>query len=205
MTPEHPPRQRAPQRPANRRRPFEAPPGEPPVLVDPRRWGALIGVAGGLVFVLAYAPALGTVAYVVAAVLAVGLAVLVLVGLYLRPASLGPLREPSRTALAVYGGCVVGELLLIALGSRLLTSFGQDGLRPALIATVVGLHFLPFAWAFGERVFVPLGSALVVLGVLGMISGAVVGTTSASFAAVLAGVTILAILARYAWGRTGRT
>lgn len=183
------------------RRPFRAPPGEPPVLVDPRRWGALIGVAGGLVFVLAYAPALGTAVHGVAAVVAVGLALLVLVGLHVRAASLGPLREPGRGALAVYGACVVGELAAIALGSRLLDSLGHAGLRPALIAAVVGLHFLPFAWAFGERHFLPLGAALVGLGVLGLVLGAAGVPRAADAAAVLAGLVMLVLLVRYAQGR----
>lgn len=183
---------------ASDRRLFRSPPGEPPVLVDPRRWGALIGVAGGLVFVLAYAPALGTPVHVVAAVVAVVLALLVLVGLYVRAASLGPLREPGRAALAVYGACVVGELVLIAVGSRLLAASGHEGLRPALIAAVVGLHFLPFAWAFGERHFLPLGGALVVLGVLGLVLGGVLGEVVASVAAVLSGLVMLALLVRYA-------
>ena len=187
------------------RRPFRAPPGEPPVLVDPRRWGASIGVAGGLVFVLAYAPALGPAVHVVAAVVAVVLALLVLVGLYVRAASLGPLREPGRTALAVYGACVVGELVLIAVGSRLLDHLGHAELRPALIAAVVGLHFLPFAWAFGEPHFLPLGTALLVLGVLGLAVGAAGVSRAADAAAVLAGLVMLGLLVRYARGRTVRT
>lgn len=90
---------------------------------------------------------------VAAVAVAVVLAVLALLALYVRPTALGTFREPSRRALLVYGGCVVGELVLIAAGSRLLAGLGHAELRPALIAGVVGLHFVPFAWAFGERMF----------------------------------------------------
>jgi hypothetical protein len=171
------------------------------VLVDPRRWGALIGVAGGLVFGLGYGPPLGVVVRLVAGVLAVGLALLALWHLYVRPTSLGVLREPSRTALVVYGACVLGELAAIAAGSRLLSSLGRAELRPALIATVVGLHFLPFAWAFGERVFSQLGAALLVLGAAGLVVGATGVAHAAEAAAVLSGLVMLALLVLYARGR----
>lgn len=180
---------------------FRSPVGEPPVLVDPRRWGALIGVAGGLVFVFGYAAPLGRAAYATTGTAAVGLALVVLWSLYVRPTSLGELREPSRTALLVYGCCVVGELAAIAIGTRLLTSLGHPDLRPALIAGVVGAHFVPFAWAFGERMFRLLGLALVVLGALGLVAGYVGVTHAAEAAAVLAGLVMLALLVLYGRGR----
>ena len=184
--------------------PFRSPPGEPPVLVDPRRGGALVGVAGGLVFVLTYAAPLGTAVHVVTAVAAVALASLVLLRLYVRPAALGPLRPPRRAALAVYAACVVGELALIAVGSRLLADHGHAAERPALIAAVVGLHFLPFAWAFGERMFFPMGAALVVLGVAGLVAGWSGVPHAAEVAATLSGLVMLALLTRYAQGRSRR-
>ena len=67
--------------------------------------------------------------------------------------------------MATYGACVVGELALINLGSRALTAVGHGDLRPALIAAVAGLHFIPFAWAFGERTFYWLGGLVATLGV----------------------------------------
>ena len=48
--------------------------GEPPVLVDPRRWGALIGVVGGLVFIFSYAPPLGAAMSISAEITGIGLA-----------------------------------------------------------------------------------------------------------------------------------
>lgn len=171
------------------------------MLVDPRRGGALIGVLGGLVFVFSYAPALGELISIVSRIVAVALAAAVLFRLYLRPASLGPFREPRRGAVAVYLGCVAAELLAIAVGSRVLTALGHGDLRPALIAGVVGLHFLPFAWAFGERLFHRLGLALVVLGGAGLIAGFAGVTWASDAAAVLSGLVMLALVLLYAAGR----
>lgn len=90
--------------------------GEPPVLVDPRRWGALIGVVGGLVFIFSYAPPLGAAMSISAEIAGIGLALTVLFGHYIRPTTLGSFREPSRTALLLYVCCVAGELAAIAAG-----------------------------------------------------------------------------------------
>ena len=40
--------------------------GEPPPWVDPRRWGSLIGLVGGLVFIGSYSPVLGAAVSTVA-------------------------------------------------------------------------------------------------------------------------------------------
>ncbi|WP_205709433.1 hypothetical protein, partial [Kineococcus siccus] len=175
--------------------------GEPPVAVDPRRWGSLVGLAGGLVFVGSYAPVLGPVVTTVAW-LAAGAGVLAaLVAHYVRPVALGPLARPRPAALAAYGACVVGELALIALGSRALTALGRGELRPALIALVVGLHFVPFAWAFRERVFLRLGAAVAGLGAVGLLLGALGVARAAEALAVLAGLVMIAILVAHARGR----
>jgi hypothetical protein len=178
---------------------------EPPVFADPRRWGAVIGVAGGLLFVFSYSPALGTPSSIIAKVAAVGLALAVLLGHFVRPRSLGAFREPTRTALLVYVACVAGELAAIAGGSRLLTTLGHDQLRPALIASIVGAHFIPFAWAFGERMFTHLGLALLTLGLAGVITGYAGVTHAAQIAAVLSGLVMLAFVAWHAQGHYART
>ncbi len=152
-------------------------------------------------FVLSYSPPLGSAVRVTALVIGVCLALVALWYLYVRARALGPFREPRRTALLVYVACVLGELALIAVGSRLLMGLGRADLRPALIAAVVGLHFLPFAWAFGERMFYRLGIALLVLGTAGLVAGAVGVPHAGEAAAVLSGVVMLALLVRYARGR----
>ena len=180
---------------------FHSPPDEPPVLIDPRRWGALIGLIGGIVFVFSYGPALGPVVSITTTVVGTCLIAVALLYLYLRPSPLGPFREPTRSALFVYGGCVVGELAAISLGSRLLVGVNQSDLRPALIAGVVGLHFLPFAWAFGEPMFYRLGLALVALGSAGLLLGWDGVTAAADAAAVMSGLVMIGLVVLYSRGR----
>lgn len=167
--------------------------------VDPRRWGSLIGLVGGMVFIASYSPALGSVVCALAWLVgSVGVAV-GLFAHYVRPVPLGRLARPRPLALAIYGGCVVGELALISVGSRALAAAGRDESRPALIAAAVGLHFIPFAWAFGERMFLFLGGAVTVVGLAGLLAGAFVPLT-AHAAAVAAGLVMIAVIVLYARG-----
>ncbi len=175
--------------------------GEPPLWADPRRWGSLIGLAGGLVFIVSYSPALGPVVWIAGWVAGVALVAAALTAHYLRPVPLGPLTPPSPAALAIYGGCVIGELTAINLGSRALTAAGHDELRPALIAAVVGLHFLPFAWAFSERMFYWLGGLVATLGAVGLVAGLFGTAHAADAAAAAAGLVMLVIITLYARGR----
>ena len=100
-----------------------------------------------------------------------------------------------------YCACVVGEVALIVIGSRILIATGNSALRPALIAAVVGLHFLSFSWAFGERMFLYLGGGVTVLGAVGLIAGALGVPDAADAAAVAAGLMMLATITLYARGR----
>lgn len=175
--------------------------GEPPLLVDPRRGGSLIGLVGGLVFVGSYSPALGAAASTTAWVVGVAGVVAALVAHYVRPVALGPFDPPRPVALAVYVGCIVGELALIAAGSRALDAAGRAELRPALIAAVVGLHFLPFAWAFHERMFTVLGGLVAAVGGAGLVLGALGVPRAADAAAVVAGLVMIAMVLQYARGR----
>ena len=174
--------------------------GEPPLLFDPRRWGSLVGLAGGLVFVFAYAPSLGAGTSAVAQVAAAGLAIAALLALYARPVALGPLGALRPLAMAVYLSCVVGELALIALGTRALVSAERDDLQPALIAAVVGLHFLPMGWAFAERMFGWLGAVVASLGLAGLLLGWAGVDDAADGAGVLAGLSMLVVIGRYGRG-----
>lgn len=178
--------------------------GEPPLLVDPRRWGSLIGLVGGMVFIASYASVLGPVASMMAWAVGLALVAAALFAHYVRPSSLGPLARPRPLALAAYCGCVVGELALIAAGSRALTTAGHSELRPALIAAVVGLHFVPFAWAFSERMFHYLGGSVAVIGATGLLAGALGVPHAADALAVFAGLVMLTIITLYAQGRFAR-
>lgn len=180
--------------------------GEPPLWADPRRGGSLIGLAGGLVFIGAYSAVLGPVVSLVAWVLGGAMLITALTAHYIRPVALGPLTPPRPRALLTYGACVIGELALINLGSRALTALDYGELRPALIAAVVGLHFIPFAWAFGERMFYWLGGFVAALGVVGLVIGFLGVSHAAEAFAVTAGLTMLAIITLYAAGQfTPRT
>ncbi|GAB7189948.1 hypothetical protein NUM3379_06540 [Kineococcus sp. NUM-3379] len=152
-------------------------------------------------FIGSYSAVLGPVASTVAWAAGIAGVVAALFAHYVRPVPLGPLARPSLLALVTYGGCVLGELVLIALGSRALLAAGRGELRPALIAAVVGLHFLPFAWAFRERMFLHLGGAVALLGAVGMSAGALGIPRAADVLAVLAGLVMITFVAAYARGR----
>ncbi|NQX05452.1 hypothetical protein HQQ82_11880 [Rathayibacter sp. VKM Ac-2856] len=167
----------------------------PPRFADPRRLGAVVGLAGAVVFAFSYSPAEPVA--LVARILVAATVAAALWFLFVRPRPLGPFAPPRPMRLAVYGACVVAEFALIAAGSRALEAAGRGELRPALIALVVGLHFLPFAWAFSERMFAVLGGALVVLGGLGLLVGS---GAAAVLAAVASGVVMALLLLAYALG-----
>ncbi len=175
--------------------------GEPPLLVDPRRWGSLIGLAGGLLFIGSYSPALGGTVSIAAWVAGIALVLAALAAHYVWPTALGPMKRPGTVALATYVATVIGELVLIGLGSRALTAAGHGDLRPALIATVVGVHFIPFAWAFGERMFYWLGAFVAVLGAIGLVAGIAGAAHAAETMAVTAGLVMLVLITRYARGK----
>jgi hypothetical protein len=109
-----------------------------------------------------------------------------------------PLPGPRRGAGLVYVAGVLGMLGVIVAGSQLLRSQGQLELQPAVVVLAVGLHFLPFAWAFRAPVFALLGSLLAGLGVAGLILGWAWDPSAASVVAVLAGLGMLAVLVAYA-------
>lgn len=154
-----------------------------------------------MTFIAVYSSVLGSVLSAVAYVAGLVGVTAALFAHYIRPVRLGPLARPRPLALAIYGGCVLGELALIAVGTRILASTGHGELRPALIAAVVGLHFLPFAWAFRERLFLYLGGAVTVIGTAGLIAGALGVVHAADAMAVVAGLVMVAIITLHAQGR----
>lgn len=175
--------------------------GEPPLWADPRRWGSLIGLLGGLVFIGSYSPALGGAASIIAWVAGLALVLVALSAHYVWPVPLGPLVRPRPLALGIYCAAVVGALAVINLSSRALEAAGHGNLRPALIAAVVGVHFIPFAWAFGERMFFWLGGLVAALGAVGVAAGFMGVPHAAEALAVVAGLTMQVIIALYARGR----
>ena len=166
--------------------------------LDPRRIGALVGIAGGLVFVLsnlAWAPAPVGIAL---RVLAVALASATLVALFARPRALGAPAAVGIGAWWVYMASVAGMLGLIALARLALTATGHEAAIPIAIAVAVGLHFLPFARAFRERHFVDLAIALVTIGAVGVVAAIAAGEPVGEASAVVAGIAMLALMLAYA-------
>jgi len=165
----------------------------PSRFADPRRIGAVVGLVGAVTFVFSYAGGLHAAAAVTVQVLVVALVVATLGMLFVSPRGLGRFVPPTRVAIGVYLSCVVGELALIRIGTDALIHTGRDELRPALIVLVVGLHFLPFAWALHEHMFSWLGAMLVVLGAVGLLA-------AAELVAVIAGLAMSVVLLAYASG-----
>ncbi|MUK03040.1 hypothetical protein GM708_14585 [Vibrio cholerae] len=177
--------------------PLHRPGGTPPPCADPRRTGTLIGLVGALVFVFSYTPGFADPVSVTARLLVVASVAATLWFLFAAPRFLGPFRPPRGWHIGVYVLCVVLEFALIALGAGWLETLQRLELRPALIALVVGLHFLPFAWAFGERMFYLLGGILVLLGALGLLIGT---RTGALGVAVGSGLVMSLVLLAYSLG-----
>lgn len=65
----------------------------------------------------------------------------------------------------------------------------------------MGLHLIPFAWAFYERMFFWLGGLVCVLGAAGLLAGAKGLAHAAEAAAVVAGLVMLIVITVYARGR----
>lgn len=171
--------------------------GAPPRFADPRRTGTLIGLVGACVFVFSYTPGFSDPISTIARIVVIAAVGASLWFLFVAPRFLGPFVPPRGWHIGVYVLCVLGEFALIAVGARWLEAMGRLELRPALIALVVGLHFLPFAWAFKEHMFYTLGVVLVGLGGLGLLLGT---QASALGAAVASGVIMALILLAYSLG-----
>ena len=158
---------------------------------------ALLGLGGACLFVFSYTSGFADLLSGAARVLVLGAVGASLWFLFARPRFLGPFVPPRGRHIAVYVLCVVVEFALIAAGSSLLDARGALVLRPALIALVVGLHFLPFAWAFKEPMFYLLGGLLAAIGGIGLLSGTEPGAASA---AATAGVAMALVLLAYSLG-----
>lgn len=162
---------------------------------DPRVWGTVVGAAGATVFVFSYGgglqspwPMVAVVAWAVAM-----LAYIILV--FFTPRIFHQSNPVGAKSGSIYLGSVVGMLLLIRLGTVVLENADKEALRPALIVTAVGLHFLPFAVAFHTRMFVRLGTAMAILGAVGLLLGSVWDPRAAAAMAVIGGLVMLAMIA----------
>lgn len=161
----------------------------------------MIGATFGLVFVLVNA---GTAGSPWSWLMRVA-GVVVFVAVLARIRRLGEVTvEPRDNAIRVYWSCVLLEVAALLLGTRLLAANGHGEYGVALVAVVVGVHFLPLAWAFRQPAFHPLGVVLVALGVAGALVGLLGGgeTGIALVAGVGSGLALLGYAAAPLAGRT---
>ncbi|MGY0007567.1 hypothetical protein [Micromonospora sp. I033] len=83
-----------------------------------------------------------------------------------------------------YGLIVAAEFGVALVGALLLAAAGLTGHIPVLICAVVGVHFVPLAPVLRDRLLVPLGVAVTLVAVAGLVvdlvsavpAGLVVGT-----------------------------
>ncbi|MCH1881497.1 hypothetical protein [Agrococcus sp. ARC_14] len=166
---------------------------------DPRRIGSMIAVIGGLVFVFSSGDGALPLPWLLAArIVAVALAALCVWCLLVAPRALGAPATPHRFAWLLYLGSVAAMLGAIALGRALLVSAGAAQAGPSWIAVCVGLHFIPFALAFGERMLTRLGLTVTVAGVAGVVLALVIGEPWGELGAIVAGLAQLTTLAVWA-------
>jgi hypothetical protein len=162
--------------------------------------GSVIGAIAGLVFVLANAGELpAAAAFRTAGVVAFVLVVVVVLR--------GPRAEPprpSRGALRTYVLCVAAELVAVPVGALVIRTLdGPPELVVVWVVLVVGVHFLPFAWAFGLPVFGVLARTLIALALVGGALTLAVDAGAGPWTAVAAGFVLLGFAAT--GPRTGRS
>jgi len=154
------------------------------------RVGAIIGGGFGTAFVLINAGELPPPWPPLTWLLGLGMAAaslrLIIVGQSSRTGA-----RPPRSALHVYAISVIAEVLAIPAGAIALRAVDSAELTMTWVTFVVGVHFLPFAHAFGRQHFLVLGWLLIALAVGGSGMAVTVGVGWARVAAVIAGFVLL--------------
>lgn len=163
---------------------------------DPRRIGASVAVVGGLVFAWSYGDGAIDAPWLLAVrIAATALAAWCLWRLFLAPVALGAPATPRRLAGLAYLLSVAAMLGAIALGRALLAAGDAEHAAGSWIAVCVGAHFLPFAWAFRERMLVALGGVVVTVGAAGLALALTLGPPWGALGAVAAGLAQLTTIA----------
>lgn len=75
--------------------------------------------------------------------------------------------QPRPSAIRVYWLCVALELVVIVVAFRVLAVHDLQEYGVIVVAVAVGVHFLPFGWAWRAPVFAWLGLAMIALGLAG--------------------------------------
>nr|WP_316414588.1 hypothetical protein [Mesoterricola silvestris] len=110
---------------------------------------------------------------------------------------------PSERARRAMYWSSFGEGIGLFLAANIVINVHRPDLLIPAMAIVVGLHFLPMAFAASFRPFYILGAALAVAGILGFVAPSPLGGGIAGFMAAL-GLWIAAVLAVRRHGRLKR-
>jgi len=97
----------------------------------------------------------------------------------------GQIRKLTQRAEKVVQWASIGEGIGIVIAINLANNLGHPELKLAAVALVVGLHFLPMAYAIPFWQFYVLGAALVFTSILGMCMPQPMGNAFAVFAACM--------------------
>lgn len=157
--------------------------------------GGLIGVIGGGAFLfggIAGLPAEHQGTLRGGAIALIGFTLVVVL---LRRRVLPAAQAPARGALRVYGIAVVAMLALFPVTRLVALALDAPTAQIALVAAVVGGHFLPFARAFQAPVFWWIGGAMAVLGLAGAAFAALGMPSAGPAGAAAAGAAMLVIVA----------
>ena len=95
----------------------------------------------------------------------------------------------------MYGAAVVVMLLLFPVTRLVARAADAPTAQIALVAAVVGAHFLPFARAFGAPVFRWIGGSMLVLGLVGALAAMLRVPAAGPAGAAAAGAAMLLIVA----------
>lgn len=153
--------------------------------------GSLIGAVGGLVFVLVNSAELPAATLLRVVGIVAGIALLVATVLAIRRGSAATDTPPEASAIRIYWICVAGEVAAIPAGAAVLRSLDHPELTRVWVVMVLGVHFVPFARAFGAPLFAWLGGALMALALVGGALSLAGANQAEPWTAVLAGFTLL--------------
>lgn len=96
-------------------------------------------------------------------------AVRVIAALRRSPRAAGADRTTGRRRGLAFGIVFGAEGVLIGVAAAVLGAVGADEWTAPAVATVVGLHFIPFTWIFARRIDLVLGLIGTLVGIVGLV------------------------------------
>ena len=118
---------------------------------------ALIGAGWAIYAAQALTGAMRATAIVASGLIAIAIIVRILVDRRTSP-NASRRRPDSRRVFVL---AVIGEIVLLNIAAQILLRIGRMDLLIPAISFVVGLHFLPLAWGYGDRRFLSIGGAMI--------------------------------------------